>query len=113
MIEVGSVVIVHLANPSEQFWAVLEDLSPAGVSFRGLNVGSFEDFLAQAVRAEELSLGFATMFVPMLRVERIFLDQQVGVVRSYRQRFESRVGRPLELYVGGDACPVDNETPPS
>jgi len=112
MIEIGSVVIVHLANPSEQFWGMLEDLSPAGIGFRGLNVASFEDFLAQAVRAEELSLGFSTVFVPMFRVERIFLDQQVGSVKSYRQRFEERVGRSLELYVG-EAYPVIEETPPS
>ena len=81
MIERGSLVLVHLSSPSEQFWGVLDDLSPAGVTFRGLNVGSFEDFLAQAARGEELSLGFSTVFVPMFRVERIYLDEQVGSVR--------------------------------
>jgi len=113
MIDVGSVVIVHLANPPEQYWGLLEALSPAGIGFRGLNVASFEDFLAQAVLAEEQSLGFATMFVPMFRVERIFLDQQVGVVKSYRQRFEERVGHPLELYIGGEESLSNDETMPS
>ena len=37
MIEPGSIVLVHLSNPAEQFWGILEDLSPAGVTFRGLN----------------------------------------------------------------------------
>jgi hypothetical protein len=100
MIEPGSLVLIHLSGPPEQFWGVLEDLSPAGVTFRGLNVGSFEDFLAQAARGDELSLGFSTLFVPMFRVERIYLDEQVGSVQSYRQRFEERVGRSIAAYLG-------------
>ena len=109
MIERGSLVLVHLSSPAEQFWGVLDDLSPAGVTFRGLNVGSFEDFLAQAARGEELSLGFSTIFVPMFRVERIYLDEQVGSVQSYRQRFEERVGRSVAAYLhpfdGDDSAP--------
>ena len=100
MIERGSLVLVHLSSPPEQFWGVLDDLSPAGVTFRGLNVTSFEDFLAQAACGEELTLGFSTIFVPMFRVERIYLDEPVGAVQSYRQRFEERVGRPVTAYFG-------------
>ena len=40
------------------------------------------------------------MFVPMLRVERIFLDEQVGEVESYCQRFERRVGMSVAGYLG-------------
>ena len=111
MIEPGSIVLVHLSNPSEQFWGILEDLSPAGVTFRGLNVGSFEDFLAQAATGEELSLGFSTLFVPMFRVERIYLDEQVGMVQSYRGRFEERVGRSLDEYVRRLAADDDDSVP--
>jgi hypothetical protein len=110
-IQPGSLVLVHLAGPPEQFWGILDDLSPAGVTFRGLNVGSFEDFMAQAARNEEPALGFSTLFVPMFRVERIYLDEQVGMVRSYRQRFEARVGRSVESYL---SRPDEaDDTPPS
>ena len=111
MIESGSLVLVHLSSPPEQFWGVLLDLSPAGVTFRGLNVASFDDFLAQTANGEEPLLGFSTIFVPIFRVERIYLDEQVGVVSSYRQRFEDRVGRPVEAYVSrpGDG----DDSPPS
>ena len=111
MIGAGDIVIVHLANPVEQHWGVLEELSPAGVTFRGINVASFEDFLAQVARNEEQSLGFSTMFVPMFRVERIFLDRQVGVVESYQQRFSHRTGSSLEAYLGLDFAAEDG--PPS
>jgi hypothetical protein len=40
------------------------------------------------------------MFVPLFRVERVFLDEAVGEVESYRQRFQRRVGQPVERYLG-------------
>ena len=101
-IEAGNVVLLHLSNPSEQFWGVLEALSSAGVTLRGLHLASFEDWVAQSALGEEGSIGLATMFVPLLRVERIFLDQQAGEVESYQQRFERRVGAPLQTFLGID-----------
>ena len=55
---------------------------------------------AQAVRRGDQTLGLSTMFVPLFRVERVFLDEPVGEVESYRQRFQSRVGVPVERYLG-------------
>jgi hypothetical protein len=96
----GSLVIVHLVNPTEKFWGVLQDLGVAGVMLRGINVSSFDDWMAQAVRRGDQTLGLSTMFVPLFRVERVFLDEPVGEVESYRQRFQSRVGLPVERYLG-------------
>jgi hypothetical protein len=47
------------------------------------------------------------MFVPLFRVERIFLDEPVGQVESYSQRFERRVGATVEEYLGlGEGGPA-------
>lgn len=100
MIHPGAVVIVHLINPTEKFWGVLGELGVAGVMLRGINVSSFDDWMAQAARDEAPSLGLSTMFVPLFRVERLFLDEPVGAVESYRQRFERRVGMSVEKYLG-------------
>ena len=96
----GSLVIVHLVNPTEKFWGVLQELGVAGVMLRGINVSSFDDWMAQAARHGDQTLGLSTMFVPLFRVERIFLDEAVGEVESYRQRFQRRVGQPVERYLG-------------
>ena len=40
------------------------------------------------------------MFVPPFRVERVFLDEPVGEVESYQQRFSGRVGVPVQRYLG-------------
>ena len=95
----GSLVIVHLAQPSEKLWGVLLRLAGEGVVLRGLSVSSFDDW-ARGVARRELTLGLVTMFVPLFRVERIFLDEQVGEVESYGQRFRRMVGGPVEEYLG-------------
>lgn len=103
MFEPSDLVIVHLANPSEKFWGILQRLDGTGVVLAGINVSSFDEWMIQATRDEPPTLGLATMFLPLFRVERMFLDEQVGAVESYRQRFESRVGMPVERYLGIEA----------
>jgi hypothetical protein len=95
-----SIVICHLVNPTEKFWGVLESLDSTGIVIRGINVASFDDWMIQAARSERPSLGLSTMFVPLFRVERIFLDEQVGEVESYRQRFSGFVGSSVEAFLG-------------
>jgi hypothetical protein len=110
----GSAVIVHLINPTEKFWGVLDSLEPVGVVLRGINLSSFDDWMAQVARKErrDQGLGLVTMFVPLFRVERVFLDEQVGEVESYRQRFERRVGESIEHYLGlADASEAGAEIP--
>jgi hypothetical protein len=113
VIPVGALVVVHLANPTEKFWGVLESLEGVGVTFRGLSLDTFEDWMNELARREPASLGLATMFVPLFRVERLFLDEQVGVVESYRQRFERRVGRPVEAYLGFEPGGSSSDERPS
>jgi hypothetical protein len=99
--EPGSIVILHLQNPTEKLWGVLERLNEHGITLRGLNLTSFDDWMAQAVTEDgPPAIGLATMFVPMMRVERLFLDEQVGAVESYCQRFERRVGRSVYDHLG-------------
>jgi hypothetical protein len=96
----GAIVIVHLINPTEKLWGVLLDLGVAGVTLRGINVESFDDWMSQAARRGDQTLGLSTMFVPLFRIERIFLDEAVGEVESYAQRFGRRVGISIERYLG-------------
>jgi hypothetical protein len=109
----GSLVIVHLQSPTEKLWGVLQELNGVGVVLRALNVSSFDDWMAQAVSGEAPLIGLAAMFVPLARVERIFLDEQVGAVESYGQRFERRVGTSVWRFV--EQAPIekaaDDEVP--
>ncbi|HEY5610234.1 MAG TPA: hypothetical protein VIL97_03425 [Thermoanaerobaculia bacterium] len=96
-----SVVILNLVNPKEKFWGVLLSISPVGVTFRGINLDSFEDWVRQVAKGgEDQTLDLATMFVPLFRLERIFLDEAVGSVQSYAEHFEQTVGSSVKAYLG-------------
>ncbi len=98
----GSIVILHLMNPSEKYWGVLESLDMPGLTLRGINLSSFDDWTRSIACEEHPSMGLSTVFFPMLRVERMFLDEQVGEVSSLGQRFERRVGKTVAEYLGQD-----------
>ncbi|MGZ7079212.1 MAG: hypothetical protein ACXVJT_07360 [Thermoanaerobaculia bacterium] len=98
--ETSALVIVNLVNPKEKFFGVLKSLSSAGLTIRAINLEAFDDWVRQVARDEDLSLDLVTMFVPLFRLERIFLDEPSGDIRSYAQRFEDVVGRSVREYLG-------------
>lgn len=107
----GALVLVHLVNPTEKFWGTLERLETVGVIFRGISLDSFEEWVTELARHEPSGLGLASMFVPLFRVERIFLDEEVGEVESYRRRFERRVGARVETFITAAGEPDDEPDP--
>jgi hypothetical protein len=96
----SALVIVNLVNPKEKFFGVLSSLSAAGVTIRAINLDSFDDWVRQIARGDEPNIDLLTMFFPLFRVERIFLDEPSGAIRSYSQLFEGVVGKPLRQYLG-------------
>jgi hypothetical protein len=97
--ERDALVIVNLVNPREKFFGVLRALSPAGVTIRAVNLDSFDDWIHQIARKEEQDIEMVTMFAPLSRVERIFLDEPAGAVKSYSQRFEEVAGQAVADYL--------------
>lgn len=98
--EESSLVIVNLVNPKEKFFGILNALSSAGVTMRGINLDSFDDWIRQLAKGDDPNLDLITMFVPLFRVERIFLDEASGHIKSFSQRFEDTVGTSIQKYLG-------------
>jgi hypothetical protein len=94
-VEPGTLVLVHLVTPKEKYWGVLEALSPAGLTLRGLELDLFEEWARQQRPGVDAELGATTLFVPLHRVEKIFEDARVGSVASYAERFFAIVGRDV------------------
>lgn len=109
-LQAGSVVIAHLVNPSEKYWGVLMGLDASGLVLTGINVSSFDEWVRQVARGGPQALGLSTMFVPLFRVERIYLDTQVGEVESYAQRFSRQVGVGVQGWLAR-ALEEDDEVP--
>lgn len=101
--EPQSLVIVNLVNPKEKFFGLLTALSAAGVTVRGINLDAFEDWIRQIRNREDADLDVTTMFFPLFRVERIFLDEGAGTIKSYGQRFHDVTGMAILTYLGIDA----------
>lgn len=95
-------VLVTLSAPREKFWGAVLDLSPSGLSIRGLSLNSFDDFANQVRAGEEPSA--AAVFFPMHRVERIELDLRNGEIPSLADRFESKTGHHAAEVLGADAA---------
>ncbi len=87
----GAVVIATLANPREKFWGAILHLSTTGLSLRGVDLSSFDDFISQIRSGEPFAAG--VMFFPMHRLERLELDLPEGSIPSLAQRFAQKTGQ--------------------
>jgi hypothetical protein len=98
--EINSIVIISLTAPKEKIWGQLVALNSAGVTARGIDLGSFDDLVRQIVNQEENVVGLATVFYPMHRVERIAADEPSGSLPSLADRFYQAVGVTIQEYLG-------------
>lgn len=97
--EPHSIVVVSLHTPKERVWGELLAISSAGITLRGIDLGGFDDFVAQVLHPEGDRIGLPTLFFPMLRIERIALDEPHGSIPSMAGMFEKKVGRSLMHYL--------------
>jgi hypothetical protein len=98
-VEPHSIVIVSLHTPKEKIWGELLQLQAAGVTLRGIDLNSFDDFVRQVLEPDGARVGLPTVFLPMQRIERISLDEPTGSIPSVETMFEKRAGRTLRDYL--------------
>ena len=96
----NNIVIVSLGTPREKIWGQLLQLDAKGVTVRGIELNSFDDFVRQIVAREEFTVGMTQVFYPMHRVERVEMDESSGSIPSLSERFHSLVGLSIQEYLG-------------
>jgi hypothetical protein len=105
----GSMVVVTLANPRDKFWGVILALAPEGLSMRGIELASFDDFVVMVKDGESFSP--AVVFFPMHRIERIELDLPDGSLPSLSQRFSTKTRLdPAALLGSSERIGTDRRT---
>ena len=102
MVETGALVVVHCLQPKEKLWGVVLRLDELGVVVRGLDLNTVEDWLRQTISGDEPLIGPSTVFVPMHRVERIFLDESSGAATGIGDRFLQATGSDVSEILLGD-----------
>ena len=88
----GQLVVAVLREPREQIWGALLGLEAAGLALRGVDLQGWEELLAQVKRGEGAEVAVSTRFLPMHRVESLYLDETVAGVPSLAATFLGRAG---------------------
>ena len=102
----GAAVVIVLHSPREKCWGVLDELNPAGVFLRGLDLNAFDDWVHALVHNEPF-IGFGDLFFPMWRVERISRDEAAGGVPSLSEQVEKRTGLAIQELLRTDDSRVN------
>lgn len=101
-IDAGALVIVHCREPKEKMWGVLLRLDAIGLTVRGLDLASVDDWLRQERAGEEALIGPSTVFIPTHRIVRVDLEETGAAVESFAERFAEACGRDArEALMGG------------
>ena len=96
----GAAILLYLREPQEKMWGLLRRLDATGVIIEGLDLGSFDDWLAQIDHdGDDAISGPSVVFVPIGRVEKILLDRASGALPSLVQRAERRAGCSLAALI--------------
>ena len=99
-----SAVLVNLQNPREKVWGILLSIQASGITVRGIDLNSFDDW-SRSVGRGDTEMGLSTMFLPIHRVERVNQDESVGSVRSLADLFKERVGKDVWTCLGLEPGP--------
>ena len=95
--ETGSIVTVNLQNPKEKVFGKLDSISSSGITVRGMDVNSFNDWMNQYTQTDpKIVITPTTMFFPMHRVVSCYLDEDMGEVPSLSSQFMERTKKQIE-----------------
>lgn len=97
LLTLRSVVIANLQSPREKIWGMLLSINTYGITLRGIDINSFQDW-TRSIANQTDTMGLSTMFIPMMRVEKVILDETVGGYKSFSEQFADRVGRDVKEF---------------
>jgi len=90
----GDSVLIILRDPREKLLGILDEISTAGISMRGIDLSYFEDWV-RSIIDDEPYLPMNDYFLPMWRVERVTRDERNGEIPSMAEQFQERTGTDL------------------
>lgn len=90
-VETGAFVIIVLREPREKIWGILDEINPAGITLRGIDLNAFEDW-TRAIANSEPFFGMNDYFLPMWRVEKLTRDESTLEIPSLADRFRNKTG---------------------
>jgi hypothetical protein len=98
----GAIVILYLREPRERVCGMMLHLDATGVSIRGMDLASFDDWLRARVAGGE-GWTASRMFYPIGRVERMLMDEGSEEVPGLDARCVALTGRSMRDHLTAQA----------
>jgi hypothetical protein len=98
-VKIDSIVIVNLHSPRERFFGRLLEITPPGVTVRGIDINAFEDWMDHITNREESGVQPTTVFFPLYRIEKLILDEGIGAIPSLSDAFLTKVGTTVQEHL--------------
>jgi hypothetical protein len=95
----GDLVVVVLQAPRERLWGRILGLDAAGIALRGLDLTPWEEVLSLVRRGEADQVALGTRFLPMHRVEAMYLDEPSSGAPSLADVFRARTGQDPHTFL--------------
>jgi len=95
----GDLVVVVLHSPRERLWGRILGLEAAGIAVRGVDLSPWSEVLSlvRTGQADQVALG--TRFLPMHRVETLYLDEASSGAPSLAETFLDRTGQDPHTFL--------------
>jgi hypothetical protein len=94
--KMDSIVVLNLQNPRERFFGRLMEITPPGVTIRGIDLNAFGDWMDHITHREESGVQPTTVFFPLHRIEKIIMDEGIGAIPSLSDTFLTKVGTTVQ-----------------
>ncbi len=95
----GDLVVAVLQSPRERIWGCLLGLDAAGISLRGVDLTPWEELLSLVRAGESDQVALGTRFLPMHRVEAMYLDEASSGAPSLAETFRNRTGQEARAFL--------------
>ena len=107
----GDLVVLLLQSPRERLWGQLRGLDAAGITLRGVDLSPWEEVLTlvRTGQADQVALG--TRFLPMHRVEAMYLDETSSGAPSLAELFRNRTGQEPSAFLNARTAQVTGSDP--
>jgi hypothetical protein len=88
----GQLVVAVLHNPRQKFWGRILGLEAAGLVIRGVDLAPWEELMSLVKNGQADHVALGTRYVPLHRVESVYLDEPSSGARSLGEVFQERTG---------------------
>lgn len=93
-LNIGEPVVAVMHSPREKLFGILDEIGPAGICIRAIELGYFDDW-CRDIASGDAHLGMTDQFIPMWRIERVSRDESTADMPSMADQFTKRTGREI------------------